>query len=95
MSGGHFEYIQYRISEAAEDIDRMIKDNDKPNSWGDVPGYSAETVRSFREAAVAIKLAAIFIQRIDWLVSGDDGEASYHKRLNQDVDKLIEEINNA
>jgi len=95
MSGGHFDYIQYRVSEAAEDIDRMIRDNDKPDSWGDVPGYSVDTIRSFKEAAVAIKLAAIFLQRIDWLVSGDDGEDQFHERLNQDVDKLIEEINNA
>ena len=26
MSGGHFDYLQYQITEAAEDVDRMIRD---------------------------------------------------------------------
>jgi hypothetical protein len=30
-------------------------------------------------------MAQIYAQRIDWLVSGDDNEDSFHKRLAKDL----------
>jgi hypothetical protein len=32
--------------------------------------------------------AQIYVQRIDWLVSGDDSEDSFHQRLAQDIQRL-------
>ena len=37
-----------------------------------------------------MKKAAIYAQRIDWLVSGDDSEESFHARLKRDL-KAIED----
>jgi len=91
MSGGHFDYVQYQITEAAEEVDRMIRDNDKENSWGEVPGYSAETLRELQNGYLALKFATIYLQRIDWLVSGDDNEERFHERLEDEVNKLLNE----
>lgn len=33
-------------------------------------------------------MAEIYAQRIDWLISGDDNENTFHKRLKEEINKL-------
>ena len=40
----------------------------------------------FKIASHALKKAATMAQRIDWLVSGDDGEESFLRRWSEEVD---------
>ena len=47
--------------------------------------YKDETIKEFENAIWHIKLAQIYIQRIDWLLSGDDGEDDFHKRLKTEL----------
>ena len=35
-----------------------------------------------------LKQAEIYAQRIDWLLSGDDGEESFHERLKEELEEL-------
>jgi hypothetical protein len=106
MSGGHWEYIQYRFTDIAEDIDRLIKQNGKlksedelkENSWHDDDWYNKypedryyyeypqEVLDEFKIGAEIIKKAQIYMQRMDWLLSGDDGEESFMRRLKEDLD---------
>jgi len=79
MSGGHFDYNQNRILYIIEDIERLFE--------GDVR-YSPETMVEFGEAIRALKIAHVYAQRIDWLVSGDDGEDTFHDRLKQELYEL-------
>jgi hypothetical protein len=89
MSGGHFEYGQYRIREIAEDIERLIATNDDktPDEWGSPKGdgYHPEIIEKFKEAAHTLERAADMAQRVDWLVSGDDGEDSFMRRWEKEV----------
>ena len=41
----------------------------------------------FRDGLEALERAAIYAQRIDWLVSGDDGPESFIERLEEDLEK--------
>lgn len=43
------------------------------------------TIMEFRKGVIYLKLAEIYAQRIDWLVSGDDGEEAFHKRLKEEL----------
>lgn len=94
MSGGHFNYLQYRIGEIADEVAELIRDNDNEsldpfgNSIG--CGFTAETIAEFRKGLKALREAEVYTQRIDWLVSGDDGEDSFHRRLADDLAKLAE-----
>ena len=88
MSGGHFEYQQYKINDIAESIDELIKTNNDIDEWGWGYNYSDETIEEFKKASKMLKISAIYAQRIDWLVSGDDGEESFHKRLKDDLNDL-------
>lgn len=55
-----------------------------PNKYG----YSAETLEKFKEAVDILRKGAVFARRIDWLLSDDDGEKSFHERLESDLQKL-------
>ena len=52
------------------------------------PDYTEETIAEFRKGVEILKKAEIYTQRIDWLISGDDSEESFHKRLREELDKL-------
>lgn len=45
--------------------------------------YSKETIREFKKGLNILRKAVIYAQRIDWLLSGDDGEESFHKHLKK------------
>ena len=94
MSGGHFNYNQYNIDQIANDIELLINNNDseETNEWGEVvgSGFSPEIVDKFREAVTQLRRAYVYAQRIDWLVSGDDGEESFHHRLEKDLSEIKE-----
>ena len=92
MSGGHFNYKQHHLLEITEDIDSAIFNNNskEKNEFGDNIGnrYNAETINEFEKAVKVLKIAYVYAQRIDWLLSGDDGEDSFHKRLQAQLKEL-------
>ena len=92
MSGGHFNYKQHVLLDMADDIGSEILTNNstEKNKWGDNIGnrYSPETIEEFEKAVKALKLAYVYAQRIDWLLSGDDGEDSFHIRLQAQLKEL-------
>lgn len=92
MSGGHFQYDQYKITQIADEVEQLIltNDNEEKNRWGDVVGYhfTPETIEEFKKGLNILRMAAIYAQRIDWLVSADDGEDSFHRRLKKELEEL-------
>ncbi len=49
--------------------------------------YPDEVIEKFKEAIVILKKAEIYAHRVDWLLSGDDGEESFLRRLEEDLKK--------
>jgi len=82
MSGGHFDYQQYRIEDIAVSIDELIAANEVSYH------YPRDIISKFEEARKTLRLAAAMAQRIDWLVSDDDGEGSFRSRWQEEVDPL-------
>lgn len=88
MSGGRFDYLQYRFTEIIDAIEQEIRDNNaepREEDWFFPHNYREETIEKFKEGIKAIKIAQVYAQRIDWLLSGDDGEDSFHERLLEDL----------
>ena len=92
------DYI-YGHSLDEEDIDYYIEDHwleDKEKEYviknkHTVPNlyeYSKETIKEFKKGLAILRKAYIYAQRIDWLLSDDDGEESFHKRLKEELDNL-------
>ena len=96
MSGGHFIYAQYHVEEIAREIESLIETNDDEtlDEWGGRRGrnYPPEVIDRFREAAHTLYQAAEMAQRVDWLVSGDDGEGSFLKRWLEEVSPYWTEL---
>ena len=49
--------------------------------------YPDEVIEEFKNAVDIISRAKIYMHRIDWLLSGDDGDESFIKRLNDEIKK--------
>ena len=88
MSGGHFEYRQYRLEDFAGEIDQLIARNsdETMNEWGEKRGmgFTDATIIRFKEAAHTLRRAQDMMQRVDWLMSEDDGEETFHERWDSD-----------
>lgn len=92
MSGGYFNYDQYKIGYIADEVEQLIINNnsDELDEWGYKKHCSFEenTIEEFKRALHTLRVAQIYAQRIDWLASGDDGEDSFHRRLNEELREL-------
>ena len=97
MSGGHFDYVQFRMEDIATEIEELIYRNDstEKDDFGEDIGYHypSEIIKRFKEAAHTIRQAQEMAQRVDWLVSGDDGEESFMTRWYYEVREYFREVN--
>jgi hypothetical protein len=75
MSGGHFNYDQYKIGGISDEVIQLIRDNASAevNEYGDKVsrGYSEDTIAEFETAVYLLRLASVYVQRIDWLVCSE------------------------
>jgi hypothetical protein len=89
MSGGYFNYDQWKLENMADQIDRLIENNDSDEAddygYRRGRGYSQETIERFRETRAALMRAAKMAHRVDWLLSGDDSEESFHRRWDETI----------
>ena len=81
MSGGHFDYIQYRFTEIVEDMDKIIEQQEDY-------GLDKEAVAHVQMGIKLLLAAGVYLQRIDWFVSGDDGLDDFKRRLREDLEKI-------
>ena len=108
MSGGKFNYDQYKIGYIAESIEQEIRRSGKPKTreelkeerWRDAEWYekypeelyhykySDEVIEEFKRAVYFLRKAQIYAHRVDYLLSSDDGEKSFLKRLDEELKKL-------
>lgn len=104
MSGGKFDYWQNNIEYMVEKIIEVIQKSGKevPERFCDYymrdhkyarmcQTFDEETLKRFEEGIFVLKLAYIYLQRIDWLCCCDDGEEEFHKRLKEEIEQLEKE----
>ena len=107
MSGGAFDYSQYKIGYIADQIEETVIKNgaektpeEIKNDWYNDDWYKKypedlfhykypdEVIEKMKEGIEVLKRAQIYAQRIDWLLSGDDGEESFLRRLEEELNEL-------
>ena len=95
MSGGAYNYNQYKIQEIVdyiqERLDKQGKEIPKKSSHFDDDNYEIypmDIQESFKKGIALLKEAQIYAHRIDWYFSSDDGEDSFRKRLKEDLEQL-------
>jgi hypothetical protein len=50
--------------------------------------YPDEVIEKFKEAVKVLKQAQVYAHRVDWLLSGDDGNETFLRRLQDDLNEL-------
>lgn len=106
MSGGSFDYKQFWITEIAEQIEvelnRQGKEKSKEELWMSQDYYEKypeerfnhiypeDIQEEFKKAIKLLRKASVYVQRIDYLFAGDDGEDSFRERLKEELSKLEE-----
>lgn len=58
----------------------------------DVLELTDGTVEAMKEAYKQIRIAEIYATRIDWVMSGDDGEDTLQERLNEELEAFEKEF---
>jgi hypothetical protein len=77
MSGGCFDYQQYRIEDITHAIEEYVRHNDR--------NYPEDIIQKFKEAIVTLRKGEDMAERIDYLLSDDDGEDSFRSRWQEEV----------
>jgi len=87
MSGGHFDYKQCLFIDIAYKIQSLIDDNKGLNQYGDTigRGYRSQTIEKFDNTIKMLKQLYARINRIDYLVSGDDSEEDFHRKIEEEL----------
>ena len=78
MSGGKWQYLAWRIRQAAEEIEQEIQGG----------GYEPETLACLRDAACCLRKAAVYEHRVDYLLCHDHGEEGFRRALAVDLDEV-------
>lgn len=98
MSGGRFNYAGANLGWIARDIEEIIDNNNNSelDNWGSPKGnwFNDNTIQELKKAVKILRLAEIYEHRVDWLLSGDDNEEGFIKRLKHDIDALEKEFEN-
>jgi len=85
MSGGHFDYDQYRIRQIWEEINYILEKNKTGETYYTFP---KNILAELRKAVKVLQKAEVYSNRIDYLLSGDDGEESFLRRLKEELKEL-------
>ena len=94
--GERYVFMQDVVTGQTFCINTYTSTHYAPDENGEVPwfpDYSNETLAEFRRGIAVLKRASIYAQRIDWLLSGDDGEETFNRRLKEQLGKLEETKN--
>ena len=87
MSGGYWDYGQFRINSIVEDIEESLEEVDGLTEVNDYEGLE----RDLKILKNHLELASIYMCRLDWLLSGDDGNESYNSRLREELNTYFED----
>jgi hypothetical protein len=74
MSGGHFDYKCFQISQFAEELQHEIDTNSEEEIGHQ---YTEETLVVLRQCKALIEKAGKVAREIEWLYSGDHSEESF------------------
>ena len=53
--------------------------------------YSEKAIQVMQETIHKLREAEIYSHRVEWFLSGDDGEENLHERLKEDLEELAKE----
>lgn len=86
MSGDTFDGAMFINGEMEEVILESIE------KYGE--DFSEKTIDALLDAVKAMRLARLLAERVDYLLSGDDSEETFHERLEEELNELEKDMVN-
>ena len=86
MSGGKFcgnSYPYYQVAQFADELEHLIGANEQKNEYGYCPGFSPKTLAFLSTQVEPLRRTAEAMRAIDYLYSGDHGEASFFAAIEK------------
>ena len=80
MSGGNLDYFYSRFDEPLEKISKEIK-------WGKNK-WSPEVLSEFQITLKYLKIAQVYSNDVEWLLSGDYGDDSFLESIKEELEEL-------
>ena len=89
MSGGHYDYQDFRLNEIVEQMKRDIISNNIPDqdNFDYCPNFGQEIIESLKLLIPLIEDIREAIHHIDYLYSGDIGEKECLERIKPIIDE--------
>jgi|LakMenEpi03Aug12_release.lakeMendotaPanAssembly.Ray.scaffolds.fasta_scaffold2048982_1 hypothetical protein len=81
MSGGQWNYVQDELMRIRSDIRMRMRRETYEKK---------EVYERLKQTTQVIAVAAIYIERVDLLFSGDDGYEEFLRRLNEELYKNLQ-----
>lgn len=89
MSGGGIDYAQFKISTIIDDVKKAYEQHSRYEQLSQI------TIDDLQHFLTILKLTEVYAERFDYLFGGDDGEETFHERLQEDLEnKLIDNLTN-
>ncbi len=76
MSGGHFDYQQFRLNDLADQVQAYIDrcTSDETDEYGYKPTLSPEALDCLRTCRQTLIKAGNMLHSVDWCICGDTDE---------------------
>lgn len=87
MSGGHFNLTARDLENLSEELGEIPMYN-RPGQE-DYYDFSGDTLERIAFASKLVYIAAKMLERVDYLVCGDDSEETFHKLWEDEVSPLL------
>lgn len=87
MSGGHFNYSQFSITQIADDIECIIATNTITDEWGVCRNYPPDIIENMKETVELLRALSVRVRHIDYLLSGDYGIDTFRNQWSKDCNE--------
>ncbi len=85
MSGGHFQYQQFRLNDLADEVDAYILrcTSDETDEYGYKPTMSPEALDCLRLCRDTLIKAGDMLHSVDWCICGDTCEETMIREIRE------------
>lgn len=91
MSGGSFNYAFHQVGQFIEELEVKLDNADKIDEFGCCPNYfEPRVLAKLRNIATMARYTAKLMKEVEWLYSGDIGEDTFMKRIDEICNEFVD-----
>ena len=88
MSGEIFDYKEFWIEQLADELDAAIFNEEAKIKEKSPWCYSKDTIKFMKKIHKRLREDYVYVKRLAYLLSGDDGEEDLMPRIREDLEEL-------